>query len=61
MTTAEVVTTLASPLSSFKIINTGVTIGSFTQDRESGIRGVFGAQARMIPMHISVDASAGPA
>ena len=60
MTTADVVTTLASPLSAFKIINTGVTIGSFTQDRESAIRGVYGTQARMIPMHISVDAPEGP-
>jgi hypothetical protein len=60
MTTAEVVTTLASPLSAFKIINTGATIGSFTQDRESGIRGVYGAEARMIPMRISVDAPEGP-
>ena len=60
MTTADVVTTLASPMSSFKIINTGATIGEFTQDRESGIRGVFGAQAHMIPMHITVDAPEGP-
>lgn len=59
MTTAEVVTTLASPLNSFKIINTGVTIGAFNQDRESAIRGVFGAQAHMIPMHIVVDAPQG--
>ena len=35
MTTAEVVTTLASPLNAFKIVNTGVTIGAFTEDRES--------------------------
>jgi len=60
MTTTEVVATLASPLNSFKIVNTGVTIGSFTQDRESGIRGVFGAEPRMIPMHITVDAPEGP-
>jgi hypothetical protein len=60
MTTAEVVTTLASPLNSFKIINTGATIGAFTQDRESGIRGVLGAQAHMIPVHLSVDAPEGP-
>ena len=40
MTTADVVATLASPLNSFKIINTGVTVGAFTQDRESAIRGV---------------------
>ncbi len=61
MTTADVVTTLASPLNSFKIINTGVTVGAFTQDRESAIRGVFGAQAHMIPVHLSIDSPGGTA
>jgi hypothetical protein len=55
MTTAEVVTTVASPLNAFKIINTGNPIGAFTEDRSSAIRGVFGLKARMIPAHISVD------
>ena len=59
MTTADVVTTLASPLNAFKIVNTGATVGAFTQDRESGIVGVLGAQAHMIPMHIAVDAPEG--
>lgn len=59
MTTADVIATVASPLDAFKIINTGATIGAFTQDRESALRGVFGAQAHMIPMHISVDAPTG--
>ncbi len=59
MTTADVITTLASPLNSFKIINTGATVGAFTQDRESGIRGVLGAQAQMIPVHIAVDSPEG--
>jgi len=54
MTTAEVVATLASPLNAFKIINTGATIGAFTEDRNAAIRGVLGAKARMIPVHISV-------
>jgi len=54
MTTAEVVATLASPLNAFKIINTGELIGAFTEDRDSAIRGVLGAKARMIPMHIAV-------
>ena len=54
MTTAEVVATLASPMNAFKIINTGATIGAFTEDRDSALRGVFGARARMIPMHITV-------
>jgi hypothetical protein len=60
MTAAEVVTTVASPLDAFKIINTGVTLGAFTQDRESAIRGVLGAQAHMIPLHIAIDAPEGP-
>jgi hypothetical protein len=54
MTTADVVTTLASPLNAFKIINTGATVGAFTEDRGSAIRGVLGAKAHMIPMHIAV-------
>ncbi|MGA2650144.1 MAG: SpoIVB peptidase S55 [Terracidiphilus sp.] len=54
MTTTDVVATLASPLNAFKIINTGDPIGAFTEDRESAIRGVFGAKARMIPVHIAV-------
>jgi hypothetical protein len=60
MTTADVVATLASPLNSFKIINTGATIGAFTQDRESAIRGVLGAQAHMIPVHVTIDSAEGP-
>lgn len=54
MTTAEVVATLPSPLNAFKIVNTGAPIGAFTQDRDSAIRGVFGTQAHMIPVHITV-------
>jgi hypothetical protein len=52
MTKADVVTTLASPLNSFKIVNTTQTIGAFTEDRSSAIRGVPGASARMIPVAI---------
>ena len=59
MTTAEVVTTLASPLNAFKIVNTGVTVGAFTEDRESALRGILGAHAHMIPVHIAVDAPGG--
>lgn len=54
MTKAEVVTTLASSLQSFKVINTGETIGAFTEDRESAIRGVFGSRAHMIPLRVTV-------
>ena len=59
MTTAEVVVTLASPYSPFKIINTGQTIGAFTEDRDSAIRGVLGARAHMIPLHIAVHSPTG--
>jgi hypothetical protein len=54
MTKADVVTTLASSLQSFKVINTGDTIGAFTEDRESAIRGVLGQRAHMIPLHVTV-------
>ncbi len=54
MTTAEVVATLASPLNAFKIVNTGATIGAFNEDRDAAIRGVLGARARMIPVHIRI-------
>jgi hypothetical protein len=57
MTTAEVVATLASPLNAFKIVNTGETIGAFTQDRDSAIRGILGAKANMIPVHVTVHAA----
>jgi hypothetical protein len=55
MTSTEVLATLASPLNAFKIVNTGALIGAVTEDRGSAIRGVFGARARMIPMHIAID------
>jgi hypothetical protein len=55
MTTANVVATLASPLNAFKIINTGATIGAFTEDRGAAISGLLGAHAHMIPMHVTID------
>jgi hypothetical protein len=59
MTTTDVVATLASPYNAFKIINTGDLIGSFTEDRDSAIRGVLGLKPQMIPMHLSIHAPAG--
>jgi len=60
MTTTEVVATLASPLNAFKIVNTGATIGAFNEDRDAAIRGVFGVEARMIPVHVAVHAEGKP-
>jgi SpoIVB peptidase S55 len=57
MSKAEVVATLASPLNSFKIVNTTQTIGAFTEDRSSAIRGVLGESARMIPVAIHTHGS----
>jgi len=54
MTSAEVVATLASPLNSFKIVNTGAQVGAFNEDRDSGIRGILGAEPRMIPLHMTL-------
>jgi SpoIVB peptidase S55 len=54
MTKAEVLASLASPLNSFKIINTTETVGAFTEDRASAIMGRFGATARMIPVAVEV-------
>jgi hypothetical protein len=59
MTTAEIVTTVASSFNAFKIVNTGATIGAFNEDRDSAIRGAFGARARMIPVHIRVHGAGG--
>jgi hypothetical protein len=62
MTKADVVATLPSPLNAFKIINTAELIGSFTEDRQTAIRGQFGLAARMIPLtlHVSQDGAAEP-
>lgn len=59
MTVAEVVATLASPLNAFKIINTGATIGAFTQDRDSAIRGELGRGASMIPVRLALHGAGG--
>jgi hypothetical protein len=60
MTKAQVVTTVASSLEPMKIINTTETVGSFTQDRESGILGVFGKKASMIPVTLALGGIAQP-
>ena len=57
MTKTDVVATLASPLNAFKIVNTGRTIGAFTEDRDAAIRGVFGAEARMIPVSMAIEST----
>lgn len=54
MTRADIVTTLASPAGSFKIVNTGATVGAFTEDRQTAIGGLLGATAHMIPVTLAI-------
>ena len=60
MTKANVVTTLPSPLGSFKIVNTTEAVGSFVQDRHTGILGRFNADPKMIPVTLSIHGAGGP-
>jgi hypothetical protein len=59
MNKAEVLATLASPLNAFKIVNTTESVGSFVQDRHTGIMGVFNRQPEMIPVTLSIHSSTG--
>jgi hypothetical protein len=54
MTKATVLTTLPSPLNAFKIVNTTEPVGSFVQDRHSGILGLMGKEPKMIPVTVTI-------
>jgi hypothetical protein len=54
MNKAEVLATLPSPLNAFKIVNTTEPVGTFVQDRHTGILGVFDKQPEMIPVTLSI-------
>lgn len=55
MTKAEVITTFGSSFSPFKIANSTQVVGSIVQDRHSGIMGVLGKPAQMIPVTVTVN------
>jgi hypothetical protein len=59
MNKAEVLATLASPLNAFKIVNTTEPVGTFVQDRHTGIMGVFDRQPEMIPVTLNIHSSTG--
>jgi len=59
MNKAQVLATLASPLNSFKIVNTTEEAGVFVQDRHTGILGVFDKQPEMIPVTLAIHSAAG--
>ncbi len=56
---AHVIMTLASAASSTKIISTGGTIGTLTQDRQTAVMGTLGAGPPMIPLDVTLDTPAG--
>jgi SpoIVB peptidase S55 len=55
---AHVLMTLASAASSTKIITTGATIGTLTQDRQTAVMGTLGAGPPMIPLDVTLDTPA---
>jgi SpoIVB peptidase S55 len=54
MARAHVIMTLASAMASTKIISTGGTIGTLTQDRVTAIGGQLGVEPPMIPVEVSL-------
>jgi len=60
MTKAQVLATLPSPLNAFKIVNATETVGSFVQDRHTGIMGEFGKAAAMIPVTLTIHGGTTP-
>jgi len=60
MTKANVVATLASPYYAYKIVNTTDEVGTFVQDRHSGILGRFNEAPKMIPVTVSIHGGAKP-
>lgn len=54
MVRAEIVTTVPSELSSFKIANIGEVVGRFEQDRRTGIVGRVGPKPPMVPVDLTL-------
>jgi hypothetical protein len=54
MTKAEVLATVPSQLSGFKIVNATEAVGAFVQDRHNGMLGQFGKKPEMIPVTLTI-------
>jgi hypothetical protein len=54
MATADVVTTLGSNFQPTKVLNAEKEVGAFVQDRHSGMLGMLGQKAHMIPMEATI-------
>ncbi len=52
---AHVLMTLASAAASTKVITTGGTIGTLTEDRQTAVMGTLGAPPAMIPLNVTLD------
>jgi hypothetical protein len=59
MTRARVYTLLPSLMSSFKITSLGDTIGTFQQDRATGIAGTLGKGPALVPVTITLESGRG--
>lgn len=59
MNKAQVLATLPSPMNAFKIVNTTESVGTFVQDRHTGIMGLFNRQPEMIPITLNLHSSTG--
>jgi SpoIVB peptidase S55 len=55
---AHVIMTLSSAQASTKIMSTGGTIGTLTQDRQTAVMGQLGAGPAMIPLEVTLDTPA---
>jgi hypothetical protein len=60
MTKSTVLATLPSPLNAFKIATSTETIGTFVQDRHTGIMGKFGADSQMVPVTLRLHGGSKP-
>jgi hypothetical protein len=57
---AQVLATLPSPANAFKIVNVTEPVGTFVQDRHTGILGRFDEEAQMIPVTLTIRGMAEP-
>jgi hypothetical protein len=55
MSRAHVIMTLSSAANSTKIISTGGTIGTLTEDRQTAVMGTLGGGPAMIPLDLTLD------
>lgn len=57
MAKSEIVAVMPSIASSFKLANTGPIVGALRQDRSTGVMGMIGEDAGMIPLELTVESS----